>query len=66
MKKMIAEIGVEKIDLLFQRNDADVLASKPPFGGDLEKIDANKTLCQKILDEKQPLSRKDLASTGMT
>lgn len=64
MKKLIAKVGVEKMDDLFQLQTADVLAGKPPFDKDLDKITTLKALCETILTEKQPFSRKDLAING--
>ena len=61
-KKFINKVGVDKLDNLFKLFIADRCASNPPY--DFEEIYKLKFMCEKIINEKQPLTVKDLAVNG--
>ena len=62
VKKFIDKVGIDKLDGLFKLQIADITGSKPPF--DFKNIYKLKFQCEKILNEKQPLSTKDLKING--
>lgn len=60
-KKLIRRVGEENLATLFQLQRADMRASLKP---DTEKVDLLEAEVNKIINEKQPLSVKDLAIGG--
>jgi len=62
IKRFINRVGIENLDDLFALQTADILGHKPPY--DLVPIEALQSSINKILQEKHPLSIKDLAVTG--
>jgi len=62
IKKFINRVGLENLDDLFALQKADILGHKPPC--DITPIEALQSSINKILQEKHPLSVKDLAITG--
>lgn len=62
IKKLINRVGVENLDLLFKLQTADIIGSAPPY--DFNNIIQTKQQVEKILNEKQPLTVKDLDING--
>jgi tRNA nucleotidyltransferase (CCA-adding enzyme) len=62
VKRLINRVGAENIDRLFKLQIADILGSKPPH--DFSNIQNAKELCEKVLNEKQPMTIKDLDING--
>jgi len=62
IKRFINRVGIENLDLLFELQIADIKGSKPPY--DFSEIIKLKEECKRIIDEKQPLTVKDLAING--
>lgn len=62
IKKFINRVGIENLDNLFKLQMADIKGSKPPF--DFSSILNLQKEVEKILNEKQPLSVKDLDVNG--
>jgi tRNA nucleotidyltransferase (CCA-adding enzyme) len=62
LKKLMTRVGIENLESLFQLQTADIKASAPPF--DFEPVEYVRKETERILNEKQPLSVKDLAITG--
>jgi tRNA nucleotidyltransferase (CCA-adding enzyme) len=62
IKKFINRVGLENIDDLFELQSADIKGSTPPF--DLSDIEYMKIEVQKILNQNQPLTTKDLQIDG--
>jgi tRNA nucleotidyltransferase (CCA-adding enzyme) len=62
LKKFINRVEPENLNNLFVLQIADILASKPPH--DFSGILCLQTKIEKILNEKQPLTVKDLAVNG--
>lgn len=63
IKKFMSRVGVENLEDLFQLQIADIKGASKEFQ-DFSKILDLKDKCQIILDEKQPLSIKDLDING--
>lgn len=61
-KKFINKVGVDRLDDMFKLFIADRIASKPPYNFD-DIFELN-CVCKKVLNEKQPLSVKDLDING--
>lgn len=62
IKKFINRVGVDNLDNLFHLQIADMKGSKPPHN--FTQIFELKTQVEKILNEKQPLTVRDLAVNG--
>ncbi len=62
LKKLINRVEPENLNSLFALQIADILASKPPH--DFSGVLHLQTKIEKILNEKQPLTVKDLAVNG--
>lgn len=62
VKRLINRVGVENLDNLFELQIADIRASKPPH--DIEGVLKVKEDVTKIINEKQPLTVKDLKING--
>jgi tRNA nucleotidyltransferase (CCA-adding enzyme) len=62
IKKLMIRVGVDNLNELFDLQIADIKASAPPH--DLEPVEYLKRKTTKIINEKQPLTVKDLALTG--
>lgn len=62
IKKLINRVGVENLDLLFNLQIIDIKASNPPH--DISEILNARKEAKKILEEKQPLTVKDLKIDG--
>lgn len=62
VKRLINRVGVENLDNLFELQIADIRASKPPH--DIEGVLKAKEDVTKIINEKQPLTVKDLKISG--
>lgn len=62
IKRLINRVGNENINRLFDLQKADIMGSKPPH--DFSNIDNAKLISEKILNEKQPLTVKDLDING--
>ncbi len=62
VKKFINRVGIENLDKLFELQIADIRGSKEPH--DFSGVLKLKEDVEKVLDEKQPLSLKDLAISG--
>lgn len=63
IKKFINKVGVENLQELFQLQTADIKASAN-WQTKLVKVQELKAKCDTIIDEKQPLTIKDLAING--
>ena len=63
IKKFINRIGIDNINDLFELQIADVLGSAKEYQ-DFSNVISLKEQCFKILNEKQPLTVKDLAING--
>ena len=61
-KRFINRVGVDNLEDLFDLQIADIKASAPPH--DFSMVLALKEDCQRILNEKEPLTVKDLAVDG--
>ena len=65
IKRFINRVGIENLDLLFELQIADIKGSKPQYDiYDIYDILNLKEECKRIIDEKQPLTVKDLAING--
>lgn len=62
MKRLINRVGKENIDRLFKLQIADIKGSKALH--DFSNLDKAKIISEKILNEKQPLTVKDLDING--
>lgn len=62
VKRIITRVGIENLDDLFRLQIADIKGSAPPY--DYSGIDYLKNRCEQILEQKQPLSVKDIALNG--
>jgi tRNA nucleotidyltransferase (CCA-adding enzyme) len=62
IKKLINRVGKDNLDELFELMDADIRASKPPHDFTELKILAEEV--RRILNEKEPLTTKDLNING--
>lgn len=62
IKKFINRVGIENLDNLFKLQIADIKGSKPPH--DFSKVLDLKEKVEKIINEKQPLTVKDLDING--
>lgn len=62
IKKFINRVGVDNLDDLFELQIADIKGSAPPH--DFTLVVNLKAEVERILNEKQPLSVKDLAVNG--
>jgi len=62
IKKFIRRVGVDNLDKLFKLQVADIRGSKAPHIFD--KVIALKNECEKVLNEKHPLTIKDLNING--
>jgi len=62
VKKFINSVTVDRLQNLFKLQIADEIGGKSPY--DFEDIYKIKFECERILDEKQPLSIKDLDING--
>jgi len=62
IKKFINKVGKDNLDDLFDLMIADTKASKPPFS--FEFLNTLKNEVYRILNEKEPLTVKDLAING--
>lgn len=62
VKRLINRVGIENLDNLFELQIADIRASKPPH--DIEGVLKVKEDVTKIINEKQPLTVKDLKISG--
>ncbi|MGF6907138.1 CCA tRNA nucleotidyltransferase [Fusobacterium sp. PH5-44] len=61
-KKIISEVGNDNLDNLFLLCKADILGSFPPH--DFSNLDNSIEIIRKILNEKEPISLKDLKING--
>jgi tRNA nucleotidyltransferase (CCA-adding enzyme) len=61
-KRFINRVGIDNLEDLFDLQIADIKASAPPH--DFSMVLALKEDCQRILNEKEPLTVKDLAING--
>lgn len=62
-KKFINRVGIENLDDLFELQIADIKGSSPQFQ-DFSNVESLKIECYRIINEKQPLTVKDLAING--
>jgi tRNA nucleotidyltransferase (CCA-adding enzyme) len=62
IKKLITRVGIENLEDLFELQIADIRASAPPFNLDAVEYLRKETV--EILNNKQPITIKDLAVTG--
>lgn len=62
LKRLINRVGIHNLDYLFALQIADIKGSKPPH--DFSVISNTREKISNILNEKQPLSIKDLNVTG--
>lgn len=62
IKKFINNVGVERLNDMFNLNIADISGKANPNG--TERVDNLRTKCKIILERKEPLSLKDLAING--
>ncbi|WP_432664100.1 CCA tRNA nucleotidyltransferase [Wukongibacter baidiensis] len=62
VKRLINRVGVDNIERLFELQRADIKGSSEPH--DFSSIEEVKELYMKIINEKQPLSVKDLEING--
>lgn len=62
LKKLMVRVGVENLKDLFDLQEADIKASAPPY--DLSPVNYLRERTQKILEENEPLTIKDLAIKG--
>ncbi len=62
VNRFIARVGIDNLHHLFRLQIADELASAPPH--DISRIIKLKEQCEKILNDKLPLTVKDLAISG--
>ena len=63
IKKFINRVGIENLDNLFELQIADVLGSAKEYQ-DFSNVINIKEQCYKIINEKQPLTVKDLTING--
>jgi len=64
VRRFMSKIEGQLLPDLLKLMVADTIASKPPFFEDLSYIYELKSMCNEILEEKQPLSVKDLYING--
>lgn len=62
IKKFINRVGIENLDDLFELQIADIKGTKKPF--DISNVENLKQQVYKILNQKQPLTVKDLDING--
>jgi tRNA nucleotidyltransferase (CCA-adding enzyme) len=62
IKKFINRVGKDNLDELFELMDADIRASKPPH--DFTELKILEDDVRRILNEKEPLTTKDLKING--
>lgn len=62
IKRLINRVGKDNIDRLFKLQAADIKGSKAPY--DFSNINKAKEISDKILNEQQPLTVKDLDING--
>jgi tRNA nucleotidyltransferase (CCA-adding enzyme) len=62
VKRFINRVGVDNLEDLFALQIADITASYPPY--DFSQVLTLKRECYRILDEKEPLTVRDLAVNG--
>lgn len=62
IKKVITRVGESNLEDLFNLQESDVKASAPPF--DFSGIDYMRRKTAQIIEQKQPLSVKDLSLNG--
>ena len=62
VKKIITRVGTDNLFELFDLQVADIKGSAPPF--DYSGIEYLKNRCEQILEQKHPLTVKDLALKG--
>ncbi len=62
IKKFINRVGVENLDYLFELQIADIKACRPPH--DVSKVLKLKEEVKRVIEEKQPLTVKDLNING--
>lgn len=62
IKKFINRVGKDNFDELFELMDADIRSSKPPH--DFTKLEILENEVRRILNEKEPLTIKDLEING--
>lgn len=62
IKKFINKIGIDNLDRLFRLQVADIKDSKPPH--DFSKLEHFRDECTRIINQKEPMSVKDLDING--
>ncbi len=62
LKRLVNRVGEHNLDDLFDLQRADILGSAPPF--DFSELDAMREGIDRILNEKSPRRKKDLAING--
>ncbi|MBF8983517.1 CCA tRNA nucleotidyltransferase [Lutibacter sp. B2] len=62
VKRLINRVGLDYIERLFKLQIADIKGSKEPH--DFSSVKRVKELCRKVINEKQPISVKDLDING--
>ncbi|WP_352418431.1 CCA tRNA nucleotidyltransferase [Proteiniborus sp.] len=62
IKKFINKIGIDNLDRLFRLQVADIKGSKPPH--DFSKLEHFRDECTRIINQKEPMSVKDLDING--
>lgn len=62
VKKLIGRVGKENIENLINLQIADIIGSKPPY--DFKNIIELQQEIERVLNEKEPISLKDLAING--
>lgn len=62
LKKLISQVGEDKLPDLYDLQKADILGSAPPF--DFSSLDKMQTEIEKILSDDPPLTIHDLAING--
>ena len=62
IKKFINRVGIDNLDSLFELQIADIKGSKPPH--DINNVLKLKEEAKRVIEEKQPLTVKDLVING--
>ncbi|SDZ06309.1 tRNA nucleotidyltransferase (CCA-adding enzyme) [Proteiniborus ethanoligenes] len=62
IKKFINKVGIENLDRLFKLQIADIKGSTPPH--DFSKIEFLRAECERVINQKEPMTVKDLAING--
>lgn len=62
LKRLVNRVGEHNLNDLFDLQRADILGSAPPF--DFSELDAMREGIDRILNEKPPMEKKDLAING--